>query len=166
MVLRGNKEGFFYYTSEHQRDIPIRKTDTYDGATPSANALMAHNLWICGMCMEKTDWIARAGNMLKQMSETTVGYSYSFGYWALLLQRHLTGMKTIICTGNEAHEYGKKLQAKYLPQAYLVISQKKISEIPILEKKIFTDKMYIFVCSEQACLSPVSSVDEALRLVD
>ena len=58
------------------------------------------------------------------------------------------------------------MQANYLPQAYLLTSQKKISELPIFEKKFFGGNLYIFVCSELACLSPVSTVDKALRLLN
>ena len=160
------EDGFFYYTPEGQKDIPVRKVDLYDGATPSANAVMAHNLWICGMCMEKNDWIEQAGIMLRNMVDTATRYSYSFGYWAILLQRHVIGMKTVICAGVDARAQGAKIRAKYLPQAFLLTCEKEISNLPIFEKKFFGDKMYIFVCTEQACLSPVSSVDEAFYLIN
>ncbi len=158
-------DGFFYYTPEGQNDIPVRKVDLYDGATPSANALMAHNLWICGTCMERNEWTERAKVMLKNMSDTTLRYSYSFGYWAILLQRHLKGLKTVICTGPEMAELRREIHENYLPETYLLTSQKEISELPILEKKFFGGKMHIFVCTEQACLSPVNSVHEALYLL-
>ena len=158
-------DGFFYYSPGSQKDIPVRKVDLYDGATPSANAFMAHNLWLCGMCMENSLWVQQAGLMLRNMSDTTTRYSYSFGYWALMLQRHVIGMKTVVCSGITANEYRKELQANYLPQAFIVTSQKEISELVVFEKKFFADKMYIFVCTEQACLSPVNSVNEALPLL-
>ena len=159
-------DGFFYYTPELQSDIPVRKVDLYDGATPSANAIMAQNLWICGMCMEKYTWIAQSRLMLQHLSDTTVKYSYSFGYWALLIQRYSAGLKTIICAGLEANDYRKEMQANYLPQSFLLTYKKEIFELPILEKKFFADKMYIFVCTEQACLSPVRSTEEALHLLN
>ncbi len=158
--------GFFYYTPEDQNDMPVRKVDLYDGATPSANALMAHNLWLCGMCLEKTEWIARAAAMMANMADTTARYSYSFAYWGLLLQRHAQGMKTVICAGPEAIAAVREMRRNYLPQAYILTLGKEIFDIPILGKKYFADKMYSFVCSEQACLSPVSTVNEALRLIN
>ncbi len=159
------EDDFFYYTPVSQKDIPVRKVDLYDGATPSANALMAHDLWICGMCMDKSEWIERAQSMLRNMSDTAVRYSYSFGYWAILLQRHVMGMKTVVCTGVDTGQYRSEIQANFLPQAYMLTSQKEISELPVLEKKFFAGKMYIFVCTEQACLSPVSTVKEALSFL-
>ena len=158
--------GFFYFTPENQKDIPVRKIDLYDGATPSANAVMAHNLWLCGMCMEAGEWIEKAGLMWQHMTDTTVRYSYSFGYWAIMLQRQVMGLKTLICAGGDADKERRELFENYLPHVYTLTSKKEIFELPILEKKIFAGKMYIFVCTEQACLSPVSIVTEALRLVE
>lgn len=160
------EDSLFYYSPAGQTDIPVRKVDTYDGATPSANAFMAHNLWICGMCLERTEWIERSRRMLQSMAGTAVRYSYSFGYWALLLQRSIVGMKTVVCASSTVNNFRRGIQEKYLPQAYLVTSSKKISELPIIEKKYFADKMFIFVCSEEACLSPVSTVNEAFSLVN
>jgi uncharacterized protein YyaL (SSP411 family) len=159
-------DGFFYYTPEDQQDIPVRKVDLYDGATPSANAVMAHNLWICGMCMEETGWLARAVSMIHQMTDTASRYSYSFGYWSILLQRQVTGMKMVVLTGSEALKQGAGIARKYLPQAFMLTCEKEISELPVFQKKFFGDKMYIFVCTEKACLSPVNSVHEAFHLID
>ena len=161
----GDAGGYFYYTAAHQDDIPVRKIDVYDGATPSANALMAHNLWICGMCMEQPEYITQAVGMLHNMSDTVARYSYSFGYWAMLLQRHVMGMKTVINAGKGADEIRKELQREYIPGVFALNSKKKISEVAIMEKKFFEDKTCIFVCTEQACLSPVSTVNEALSLL-
>jgi uncharacterized protein YyaL (SSP411 family) len=162
----GRDDGFFYYTAEAQADIPVRKVDLYDGATPSANAVMANNLWIGGMCMEKSAWTEQALLMIRNMSDTALRYSSSFGYWALLLQRHTEGLKTMICTGADTRASYTEVLEKYLPQVFSLTSQKQIYKIPILENKIFDGKMYIFVCTDQACLSPVSSVREALALLN
>jgi uncharacterized protein len=162
----GSEDGYFYYTPEGQTDIPVRKIDLYDGATPSANALMAQNLWISGVCMERTEWIERSKKMLANMQDTALRYAYSFGYWAIMLQRQAQGMKTVICAGDRAEAKAKEIWANYLPQAFLLTSEKEISELPILEKKFFAGKMYIFVCKENACLSPVNSVEGALHLIN
>jgi uncharacterized protein len=161
----GNGEEFFYYSAAKQNDIPVRKIDLYDGATPSANAVMAHNLLIAGMCMERGEWIERAGRMLGNMADTAVRYSYSFGYWAILIQRKVYGLKIAVCSGSEADEYRSMIEARFIPQLYVLTSKKEICELPVMEKKFFGGKFRIFVCTEQACLSPVTSVEEAFQLI-
>jgi uncharacterized protein YyaL (SSP411 family) len=155
----------FYYTSKQQHEIPVRKVDVYDGAIPSANAVMAHNLWICGMCMEKSDWVYRSSHMVEQMSDKALRYAYSFGYWATLLQRSVAGMKTVILSGEDAKAQRKILDENYVPQAFVVRLGNNKFDLPVLENKFFAGNLSIFVCSEQACLSPVSTVGEALSLI-
>ena len=157
--------GFFYYTPEGQQDMPVRKIDVHDGATPSANAIMAWNLWVCGMCMERSEWISRSEQMIGSMQDTAIRYSYSFGYWSVLLQRLAAGMKLMVVSGAGANDEILEIRKKILPHVYCLSLQKEISELPILQKKYFADKLSIFVCSEQACLSPVSSAEAAFHLV-
>lgn len=156
---------FFYYTSEQQKDIPVRKVDLYDGATPSANAVMAHNLLLLGMIMERNEWLEQAEYMLLQTTDTATRYTYSFAYWAILVQRYSREPKTILCTGDEAESMAEALRSRYLPECYLVTSRKEISDIGVLKEKKFLGESLIFVCTRQACLPPVRRVEESLQLL-
>ena len=168
LVVRdfSDEGGFFYFTSIHQSDIPVRKIDVYDGATPSANALMAHNLWIAGMLMERNEWIDRAGKMLRNMAETASRYSYSFGYWGQLIQRSIIGMKTVIPVGKNSDKTAADLKTSFLPHIFSLFSTGNTVFLPLLENKFSEGKLHIFVCSEEACLSPVSSSEQAIKLIN
>ena len=160
------EDGFFYYTSAAQSDVPVRKVDVYDGATPSANAFMAQNLLICGLSMDNSEWVLQSASMLQHMSDMAVRYGYSFGYWAIVLQRKIKGVKTVICVGSEADRMRNELQRHFLPHAYVLASHGETAELPVFEKKVFHNGSGMFVCTEQACLPPISTVDEAFRLVN
>ena len=159
------EDGFFYFTPAHQQDIPVRKVDVYDGATPSANAVMAHNLWLAGMAMENTAWLEQAWAMLRHMSSTAMRYSYSFGYWAMLLQRYVVGGRSVVCTGDGAEDARDALLVGFNPQIWVLTSQKEISDLPILSGKQVSGGLLIFVCTDQACLPPVKSVAEVVDLL-
>ncbi len=161
----GREDGFFYYTPTGQKDIPVRKVDLYDGAIPSANAVMAHNLWLCGMCMEHFGWMEQAEIMLRNMAATASRYAYSFAYWGQLLQRRHQGIKTVVCSGREAGQAARKLTQGFVPHCFLLTCEKEISEVPVLTGKKIDGDLYIFVCSERACLAPVVSVEEVLDLI-
>src|SRR5690606_39171431 len=90
-------KSFFYYTSSNQNDIPVRKVELYDGAVPSSNAVMAHNLFLLGLCTGRNDYIEQSSYMLRQMVSSSLRYTYSFGYWATLLQRNAARQKLIVC---------------------------------------------------------------------
>ena len=162
----GHDEGFFYYTPAGQSDIPVRKVDLYDGATPSANSIMAGNLWIAGMCTERTDWITRSNEMVYKMSGTAMRYPYSFGHWGQLIQRSIVGRRTAVFTGNDCKSIEGEFQVSFTPHVFPLFSEKKEPELPIFENKFCDGNLYIFVCSEEACLSPVSSIGQALQLLN
>jgi uncharacterized protein YyaL (SSP411 family) len=161
----GREDGFFYYSPASQKDIPVRKVDLYDGAMPSANAVMAHDLWLCGMCLDNSEWVERSEVMVRAMAVTASRYAYSFSYWAILAQRNVAGMKTLVCAGSERREAVENLKRNGLPHLFAITCEKEICELPILQKKYFGGNLSIFVCSDQACLAPVNSVNEALSLV-
>jgi len=161
-----HEEGdFFYYTSVHQKDIPVRKVDVYDGATPSANAVMAGNLMILGLCMERSDLHEQAFSMLQKTQEKALRYTYSFGHWAMLLQRYAANMKTIVCSGPCSLEKTRELQKKLLPECYILTSEKEIFDLPVLENKFLSAQTSIFVCTTEACLSPESDTERVLQLI-
>lgn len=158
--------GYFYFTSIHQSDIPVRKIDLYDGATPSANAVMAHNLWIAGMLMERTEWIERSGIMLRNIAETAGRYSYSFGYWGQLIQRSIMGMKTVVSAGKNSDKVSRDFKNSFFPHVFSLFTTGNEPEIPLLENKFSEAKLHIFVCSEESCFSPVSSSEQAIKLIN
>lgn len=157
---------FFYYSSVRQTGIPVRKTDLYDGALPSANAVMAQNLLLLGICNERSEWIERAGYMLQQVTGTAMRYTYSYAYWAMLLQRYAKGIKTVICTGDDAYATAQHILRQYIPHGYIITSEKEIFDLPLLKNKYFTGKTLIFVCKQDACLSPVSDIKATLHIIN
>lgn len=156
---------FFYYSSSMCRDIPVRKVDVYDGATPSANAVMAHNLFTLGLVMERQEWMEQAKEMLQKINSMTSRYPYSFGYWGILLQRYTIGLKVITITGQGFEGMRGRIGAEFLPEAYIVSSKKEISELPVLENKKNAAELYIFVCTEFSCKAPVNDLESVLSLV-
>lgn len=155
-------EGFFYYTAQHQKNIPVRKTDVHDSVMPSANATMAHNLLLLGICAERSDMTEQGTHMLQQMSKSVTRYSYSFCYWALLLQRKAIGLKVVVFSGLEPSTLHKQIQQYFIPNAYSLTSKKEISELPFLSMKYSQEESVIFVCTEQSCLPPSHEIDTVL----
>lgn len=156
---------FFYYTSDQQKDIPVRKIDLYDGALPSANAVMAHNLIILGLCMERNEFSEQAYNMLKSMAGVALRYTYSFSYWCQLLQKYKAEFKTIVITGPDTNKLHQQLQQFYIPHVYAITSKKEISEVPLGNLKFSSKESLIFVCTHQACLPPTPDIETALPYI-
>ncbi len=161
-----NNQDFFYFTPEFENKIPVRKVEIYDGATPAANSVMVDNLFVCGLCTENTVWIEQAKKMTEKMIDSTIRYSYSFGNWAINFQRQIAGIKTIVCASANANTIGKEIRKIYMPEVFLLTSEKEIFEIQVMKNKFFSDKVSIFVCSENACMSPLETVTDVLKQIE
>ncbi len=160
------KNNYFYFTAANQQDIPVRKTDVHDGATPSANAVMAKNLLLLGMLMERSEWTERGEQMLHTISSSALRYPYSFGYWNVLLQRLLKGNKTGVISGTAGSKALKEFQKSYAPDVYPVLADSyDEAGIPILKDKKPEEAISIFICTSQECLAPQVSVAAALAML-
>ncbi len=157
-------QGWFYFTAADQTDIPVRKIELHDGATPSSNAVMAYNLMVLGICYGNNYWIRLADGMVAKMVSQVSQYSISYGFWAGVMQRFSRGLKVVVCLGAGSDSIRREWQSGGADNTYLVTSRKEIFDIPLLEKKYFDNKNHIFVCSQEACQMPVETVAAALKL--
>lgn len=149
----------FYFSSDLQNEVPLRKPETYDGVTPSSNAVMAHNLHLLGMLAERPEWIAQSEQMLFQMKASAIRYATSFGYWNMVGQRISKGMKTIIVTGEETDEVKMELQKKFWPNCYYFF-EKKENFVTMPFGKQIERKTQIFICTKNSCLPTLSKLPE------
>lgn len=153
----------FYFTSVHNKAIPVRKIELYDGSQPSANALMAHNLFLLGMCMGKSSWIEHAQHLLQQIQPAIEKHGLSFAYWAILLQRSYYQWKTVVVSGADSARIINELEASILPHVILLKWVENISKIPLVESKDFSNETSIFVCSDGVCYPSVKDVAAAKK---
>jgi uncharacterized protein len=151
----------FYYTSSLENNIPLRKADTYDGVTPSSNAVMAECLSVLGMLADRSDWIAQSEHMLQQMRHPAQRHATSFAYWNILMQRLIKEFKTVIVTGFAAERTFASLQKKFAPECFYFF-QKTENFVTMPFRKTIEEKTQIFICTKNSCFSPVENLSESI----
>ncbi len=153
------ESAMFYFTSTLQNEVPLRKPETYDGVTPSSNAVMAQNLHLLGMLAEKSEWISQSEEMLAQMKIQSLRYPTSFGYWNIIGQRMAKGFKTILVTGENIDTVKDELEKKFLPQCFYFF-EKKENFVTMPFRKQFEKKTQIFICSKNSCFPTLEKLPE------
>lgn len=148
---------YFYFTPQYQKDIIVRKKELYDGAIPSANAIMAFNLWYLSIIFHQPEWAARSRQMISGLQKVIVEYPTSFGYWALVVQHFIYPNKEVVFTGNEATDYIAPFLKKYYPNKIFQASIKFNEGFPLLIGKEFNCKSMFHVCENYACQNPQSN---------
>jgi uncharacterized protein YyaL (SSP411 family) len=142
---------FFYYSSNKQADIPVRKTDLYDGSTPSANSVMAANLIWLGMLMERSARVEQGRFMLNNMLGSISRYATSFSNWAIEGQRMQTGNYTVVATGAGAKNMVIELKKLILPHCMIFLSNSDENNIPLFAGKYGGEETRVYICDADSC---------------
>jgi len=152
---------FFYYTAKNQIDIPIRKIEIYDGATPSGNSLMATNLLLLSVYFDIPAWRERAENMILNSMKFVEKYPGSFGVWCLNLQLLVNGLKEIVIMGGDYNSVLLQVLKEYIPLKIVQASAVENMDWPLLsEKIIMQNETNIYICENFKCLKPFTNFIE------
>ena len=70
----------------------------------------------------------------------------------------------IAVSGNNAITQAEEIMEEYLPNA-LIAASKSVSKLYLLKDRYFKDETYIYVCVDNTCKFPVTTVSKALILM-
>lgn len=158
-------DNLFYFTASDQNDIPLRRKDLYDSATPSGNSTMVRNLQRIGILLENEAYRKLATDMLLNMKASVVKYPNSFGRWASALLNETNGIPEVAVIGEEAFDMSKQIFEAYLPQIALMASQELDNNYPLLKNKESESDTLVYICQNYSCQQPVKTVEEFAQLV-
>lgn len=157
---------FFYFTSLQQKDIVVRKKELFDGATPSANAIMCSNLFYLASIFDHNNWRKRAEKMLATMVPAIENYAGSFSQWAIVYLQQSFEINEIVITGNNFMQAYKEILGQFIPNKLLLGAQKGDKpELVLLKNKLFNNDITIYLCRNYACLQPVYTIKELLNSI-
>lgn len=152
-------DGLFYFTSEQQRDIIIRKKEIFDSAMPSANATMVANLLRMGMILDNDDFKKRAEQMLLKVLKSIDNYPSSFSQWACELLNQIYSIKEIAVAGSRAFELAKEINKILIPGKILMATTNEESKYPLLENRYSKNETLIYLCQNYSCRQPVKTIE-------
>jgi len=138
----------------------------HDDVIPSANSIMAENLWMLGHLLDKIKFSTMADEMLS----TVASYFYDakgidYSQWAQLISKVAYSFKEVVVVGPDAQKMNKELQQNYLPNILFQISEIP-SELPLLKDRYFHPETLIYVCKNKVCLRPENTTFRALKQIN
>jgi uncharacterized protein YyaL (SSP411 family) len=157
---------FLFYSDAGQNDILVRKIELYDGATPSANAVMAKNLLYLGIILGKEQWRDKGNAMQYAIDEALKKYPTSFAVWACNYLNQAYGFNEITVTGSKIQPLTSQVLRNFIPNRILQGSEADDYEkFPMLKNKLNFGDPRIQLCREGVCLPPVSTVSDLLEAI-
>jgi len=136
-----------------------------DNVIPSANAVMANNLWMLGKWLGYEDYLRRSKKMLETvLSNYKEGRSSDYTQWSQLFTKQAYPCYEFIISGTKAKNIGKEFQKHYCPNVIFQAST-TTSDLPLLKNRFVKEETYLYVCKNNVCSLPVRSLEKALSLI-
>lgn len=155
---------FFYFTSDEQKEGIVRKKDSYDGATPSSNAMICLSLIYLGSIFDEPKWVEQSTKMLASMHSMLVQYPSSFGYWAQSFYQLGTGVSELVGVGKGVNKNLTPILKKFLPHVLTLWVEEEDKRFPITINKKGIDSQY-FICKNKTCSIPTSQLEDILAII-
>lgn len=157
-----SKTQMFFYTPDTNTELLSRKPDLTDNVIPSANSVMAINLYFLSIYFDKPDFMQQSKQMLKNVEDRLVSYNRFKYNWDYLYSLIANKSEEIVVIGENAQQILKELHSRFLP-GVLVCGSSTKSDLPIFKDRHKKDKTLIYRCKNNTCELPVENL-EALNL--
>jgi uncharacterized protein YyaL (SSP411 family) len=153
----------FFYTATTGETLIARKHELMDNVIPASNSVMAQNLQKLGLIFDDAQYSKRATDMLLAILPQIKTYGSAYSNWAIQLLNEVYGITEIAIAGLEPSSVVKHLNTYYLPNKIILAGTN--STLPLLRNKESIETK-IYICRNKACQLPVSTVEEALKLIN
>ncbi len=159
-----DKKGFFAFTSNLDEDLITKHFETEDNVIPASNSVMANNLFKLNIYFNNSHYEKVVQKMLGNIIPN-IDYPSAFSNWLNVFLNYSNQNKELAICGENALEYGSKINNQYFPNIILAGSVKP-SNLPFLENRFIEKETLFYVCQNKTCKLPSSNFEEIILLIN
>jgi uncharacterized protein len=156
-----DKSGMFFYTHGDHASLIARNMEIADNVIPSSNSEMAKNLFKLGNYFYNDDYMARARQMVLNVSENAHQNIFYYSNWGILEAQFANSPHEVAILGKSSGSIRESLDEHYLP-FILISGGTDAGSLKLLQNKMVPGQTTIYVCKDKVCKLPVTNVSEAL----
>ena len=140
--------------------------DFEDQVTPSANSVMADNLYRLGLYFYNNEFLQRSKKMILSACENFgEGQTEFYSNWTRLYITLLKPYYEVAVVGTNSKQLRNDLAKSYLPYIILLGGTTE-GTLELLKDKLQEGNTFIYVCRNKVCKIPVQDAKEALKLIN
>lgn len=152
-----------FYTSGTGEVLIARKHEIMDNVIPASNSVMAQNLRKLGLFFDHDLYMLKAEGMLAAVLPQIKTYGSAYSNWAIQVLEEVFGINEIALTGKHIEKVKTEINKHYIPNKITLGGTN--SELPLLKDKESSETK-IYICRNKVCQLPVTTVEEALKLIE
>lgn len=153
-----DNSGGFYLYSENSEELILRPKETYDGAIPSGNSLMAYNLVRLWHLTSAEKYRIAAEQQMDFMASDASRYPVNHAMFLIALLEFFEPPIKITVVPDEKTD--RNSLPLYLPENAVV----KLLLQPTKEFPLKNEQTTYYVCKGNTCKPPVNDLNEVLKL--
>ena len=168
--------GGFFLTADDGEKLLVRAKESYDGALPSGNSIMALNLMRLARATGRTTYEEKAQALVQAFAGAIARSGQGHTQWLSALDFAIGPSLEIVIAGDpdskEAQAMLRIVRERFIPNKVLLFrpdgDKPPIAGLaPFLENQASIDgKATAYVCRNQVCEKPVTSVKALAELLD
>ena len=157
--------GYFKFSTTKETLYTNTLINLEDGVTPSANSVMNFNLFRLGHYLGNKEYNQHSKTMINNISGKIKERVTDHLFWLWLSHNYSNKFYELAINGKNATQKAEEFMLKYLPNT-LTAASNKSSEIYLLKDRYFEEETYIYVCVDNTCKFPVTTIEEAEALLN
>jgi len=154
----------FYFTSIQDPSLVAKTIEYQDNVIASSNSIMAKNLFSLSHHLDTKNYKEMAIAMLNNVKSKMVNNASSFSNWLDLMLNFTNPYYEVVISGKDAKTKLTLLNKTYVPNI-LVSYNTGASELPLLKNRFIDGETLIYVCIDNTCKLPVSTIPKTLQLI-
>lgn len=147
--------GFYLYGKDNQQLIIVPK-ETYDGAIPSGNSVMAYNLVKLSQINKNTEFEKIAKLQLEFMTSYAKQYPAGYSFFLNALYSYLEPLVDVVCILKDKDELNEIFRRD------LFNVNIKILEKETEEYKLINNKTTYYICKNHSCMPPTNDITKII----
>ena len=152
----GDDSGGFYLYGNESEDLIFRPKETYDGAIPSGNSMMAYNLVRLSLMNSEEKYTALAESQLDFLSAEASRYPPGYAmFLTALLEYYEPPMKLTVVLDENSEKNSIPLEV--MSEAIIVLLEEPTEDYPLKDSKTT-----FYACREHSCVPPFNDLKEVL----
>lgn len=158
-------DDLLFFTDKNGEELIARRKELFDNVIPASNSMMAENLYVLSLLLERSAYAERANRMLGRVQPLVQQNADYLTNWAAQFALRVRPTAEIAIVGPEADSLRIELDAEFYPNKVLSGTTEK-SDLPLLQQRGPIDgKTAVYVCYNRACQLPVTSVAEVWQML-
>ncbi len=154
----------YYFTSDEDTKLVSRSLDYRDNVIPSSNSIMAKNLLKLGHYFDLPEFIEDSQTMLHNVQPEINQFPSGYSNWLDLALNYQGDYYELVVVGDSAEEMIKEFHQQYIPNKLIAGSVVK-NDAPLLKNRWVEGETFIYVCVNNTCKLPVTTIEKALPLM-